>query len=175
MAIPALFLDRDGVINVDIGYLHHKEKLVWVQGIFELLYAFKQRGYLLVMITNQSGIHRGYFSFSLFCDVSVFIQDSLKERLGFALDRIYFCPHLPEEDCVCRKPKIGLLEEVLVDFPDVDVSNSVLVGDSWTDILAGRRMGVGQRFWLHATQNDHALQDHEYLVSALEDILPKLS
>ncbi|RAX57424.1 hypothetical protein CCZ01_06190 [Helicobacter monodelphidis] len=175
MCTKALFLDRDGVINVNTEYLHSASQLTWVEGIFEILSFFKQKGFLLLMVTNQSGIHRHYFSFSEFSTLSLFMQEYLHFQLGFGLDRIYFCPHLPQEECACRKPKAGMIAESLHDFPQIQLSSSVLIGDSWTDILAARNAGIQKSFWLNSsTTKEESLQElkpNEIRISHLQEVI----
>ncbi len=166
----ALFLDRDGIFNEDIGYLHRAENLIWKEGIFELLHFFKQRDYLLLMVTNQSGIHRGYFSFADFCDVSFYIQKTIKHKLQFHLDKIYFCPHTPEEDCLCRKPKGGMIAEAQRDF-NINIENTLFIGDRWSDILAAREYNIPYKFWLNIHKEQQILQQGEHIITHLHDIL----
>ncbi|WP_163555720.1 D-glycero-alpha-D-manno-heptose-1,7-bisphosphate 7-phosphatase [Helicobacter suis] len=147
--MKALFLDRDGVINVDYGYVYTPNKFEFMPGIFDLLKHAKQRGYLLLLVTNQSGIGRGYYSKQDFYHLSNYMQTKLQETLGFSLDRIYFCPHAPEEQCLCRKPKLGMLEQALQDFR-LDLKQSIMLGDKYSDMQFSITGGIGTNLWLQA-------------------------
>jgi D-glycero-D-manno-heptose 1,7-bisphosphate phosphatase len=149
----ALFLDRDGVVNLDRNYVHRAGDVHFTEGVFETCRAFREAGYLVVVITNQSGIGRGYFTEEDFHRLSAWMREEFEGR-GAALDGIYFCPHHPEEGlgryrthCQCRKPAPGMLLEAADDL-DIDLRGSVLVGDKDSDIEAGLRAGVGRNYLL---------------------------
>lgn len=143
MRQKALFLDRDGVVNRDIGYLYKKEEFVFIDGLFELCHHFQKRGFLIFVITNQSGIARGYYSTDQFIELSDWMQDQFLSN-GVVINKVYFCPHLPEisGECSCRKPNPGMILDASREF-DIDLSQSVLVGDKESDIEAGINAGVG--------------------------------
>lgn len=145
MKKKAVFLDRDGVINVDHGYVYAQGDFEFVSGIFELLSFFKSRGYLLLVVTNQSGIARGYYSIDDFLQLTKFMQEEIKNKIGFQLDKVYFCPHL--EGCKCRKPEIGMFNEACMDF-DLDLKNSIMIGDKESDMWAAQNAGVGKKYFL---------------------------
>lgn len=143
-----LFLDRDGVINVDHGYVHTADGVQWVPGVFELARAAASRGMLLVVVTNQAGIGRGYYSVEQFLEFTGWIHRSFRER-GIPLLATYYCPHHPEhalgayrKPCDCRKPGAGMLSAAAAEF-DLDLAASVLVGDKLSDIEASVGAGVG--------------------------------
>lgn len=147
MAQRALFLDRDGVVNVDRGYVHDWADFAFIPDIFTLLKQAKQKGYLLLLVTNQSGIGRGYYSQQDFQNLSDHMQAHLKKRLGFGLDHIYHCPHAPEASCPCRKPKLGMLRQALNDF-DLNLDQSIMLGDKLSDMQFGLEGGMGTNLWL---------------------------
>ncbi|BCZ17506.1 D,D-heptose 1,7-bisphosphate phosphatase GmhB [Helicobacter sp. NHP19-003] len=174
--MKALFLDRDGVVNVDKGYVYLPKDFDFMPGIFTLLKGAKDLGYLLLLVTNQSGIGRGYYGLEDFEALSAHMQARLHEKLGFALDKIYFCPHAPQENCACRKPKIGMLEQALQDF-SINLAESVLVGDQASDIAFGRAGGVGTNLLLTtqatlAPPQEPQTQGH---VARLEQVLDFLT
>lgn len=152
MKKKAVFLDRDGVINVDHGYIYTSKDFDFVSGIFELLSFFKSRGYLLLVVTNQSGIARGYYSIEDFLKLTDFMQESIEKRVGFKLDKVYFCPHF--EGCECRKPKIGMFKEACMDF-DIDLENSIMIGDKESDMQAAQNAGVGKKYFLTLKNPSH--------------------
>ncbi len=147
----ALFLDRDGVINVNHGYVHAPAQTDWVPGIFELARAARAAGFVLVVVTNQAGIARGYYDVARFERYTRWMHERF-EREGAPLLATYYCPHHPEAGigdwrvaCGCRKPEPGMLLAAIGDW-DIDPARSVLVGDQPGDIEAARRAGVTTTF-----------------------------
>lgn len=144
----AVFLDRDGVINKDLGYVYKETDFSFVPGFPELALRLKELDYLLIVVTNQSGIARGYFSEE---DVTKFhkkIQNELLAKVGVSLDRFYICPHHPEGvvkeysiDCLCRKPKRGLVDMALK-HDSIDLNRSFLIGDKASDIDLSIESGI---------------------------------
>jgi D-glycero-D-manno-heptose 1,7-bisphosphate phosphatase len=104
----ALFLDRDGVINVDVGYAHSPEQITFVSGIFDVCRTAVAQGYQLIIITNQSGIGRGYYSEEQFHVLMQWMSKEF-EKEGCPLTAYYYCPHTPADGCDCRKPKAGMI------------------------------------------------------------------
>ena len=122
----ALFLDRDGVINVDKKYTFRNEELQFIEGVQDLIKEAKLKGYYVICITNQSGIARGFFTKNDFHQFMKYLNFRLKTNIGFELDAYYFCPHHPDGiipeysfQCKCRKPKVGLFDLVAKEF-DID-------------------------------------------------------
>ena len=145
--VPAVFFDRDGTLNVDTGYLHEKEKLQWMPEAREAVKLANDRGYLAIVITNQSGVARGMFGEKAVRDLHAYMNEEL-EKIGAHLDGFYYCPHHPEaavpeyrKDCDCRKPKNGLISAACKDF-DIDLGQSLMVGDSPRDVECAERAGV---------------------------------
>ena len=142
-----IFLDRDGTLNVEVNYLHRKEDLVLLPGVPEALKAFKDQGYKLVVITNQAGVARGYYTEDDVRELHRYMNELLAEQ-GAEIDAFYYCPHHPEHgigkykiQCHCRKPETGRFEMAEQDF-DVDKASSWMIGDKLIDIEAGRNYGV---------------------------------
>ena len=127
-----IFLDRDGVINYDYGYVSQIDKFEFIDGVFEACKYFQKLNYEIIIITNQSGIGRGYYSEKEFYTSTQWILNRFKEE-EINILKVYFCPHTPEENCRCRKPNIGMIENACKDF-DIDLENSWLIGDKITDI-----------------------------------------
>lgn len=149
---PALFLDRDGVINIDHGYVYTPAATQWVDGIFDLCRIAAQLGYRLVVITNQAGIARGYYTEAQFLEYTHWVHSVFHER-GIDLLATFYCPHHPTEGqnglrvaCHCRKPAPGMLLEASRRFC-VNLASSALVGDKPSDLEAGSAAGV-QRLYL---------------------------
>ena len=137
----ALFLDRDGVINEDAGYVYRREDFVFKEGIFAALREFAKDGYALVVVTNQSGIGRGYYTLEQFDELCRFMLSEF-EKEGVKIEKIYFCPHAPEADCLCRKPKPGMLLNAANEL-NIDLACSIMIGDKDSDVQAGQSAGVG--------------------------------
>ena len=142
----AAFLDRDGVINVDHGYVGKIEDFSWCDGVFEGLLRLKELGFELVIITNQSGIARGYYSEADFKRLTKWMLTGL-EKQGISVLKVYHCPHAPELGCECRKPKPGMILKAASEL-EIDLKNSILIGDKDSDIAAGLSAGVGDNFKL---------------------------
>lgn len=147
---PAIFLDRDGTINIDHGYVHTSDDFQFIEGTIEALAELKKMGYLLVLVTNQSGIGRGLFTEDQFMHLTEWMDWSLADR-GVDIDGIYFCPHHPEatideyrQVCECRKPQPGMFLEAQK-YLDIDMGASYMVGDKKEDMLAAAAAGVGHK------------------------------
>lgn len=138
--IKALFLDRDGVINYDPGYVYRIEDFEFMPGIFEALAGFMALGYEIFVVTNQSGIGRGYYSEDDFAKLSKYMIDEFKSY-GVEIKKIYHCPHTPSDDCNCRKPKPGMILQALNEH-NIDPQASLIIGDKPSDLEAARRAGV---------------------------------
>lgn len=135
----AIFLDRDGTLNFDSGYLHRIEDWRWLPGAVEGLRAFRQAGYLLVVTTNQSGIARGYYDESQLASLEEWVNTQLQE-LGCPIDAWFHCPHLPDSGCNCRKPEPGMILEA-ASLLKIDPAHSWMLGDRSSDVEAGLRAG----------------------------------
>ena len=139
----AIFLDRDGVINDDRGYVHRVEDFVFLDGVFEALRAFLDMGYKLFIVTNQSGIGRGYYSEEDFKKLTSWMLDQLAKK-NIEVEEVFFCPHHPDEECGCRKPEPGMILEAARKY-GIDLKNSWMIGDKPSDIEAAKRAGVGSQ------------------------------
>ena len=134
----AVFLDRDGTINVEKNYLYKIEDFEFLPGVVESLKSLQQAGFLLIIITNQSGIGRGYYTIQDFQKLNSWMVDYLKSQGVFITD-VYYCPHLPDaqieeyrKDCNCRKPKSGMYEQAIIDH-NIALSESYAIGDKIRD------------------------------------------
>ncbi|MBC7128949.1 MAG: HAD family hydrolase [Thermoplasmatales archaeon] len=139
---PALFIDRDGTINAnEPEYPHKPEHLRIYEDAVELMKEYQNKGYLIIIITNQSGIGRGYFTLEQMQEFNNLLISELAKR-GVKINALYFCPHTPADNCNCRKPKLGLIEQAMKDF-EIDLKNSIIVGDR--DDIEGemaRKLGI---------------------------------
>lgn len=159
MTDKALFLDRDGVINVDRHYVYRIEDFEFVDGIFELCATARARGFRLVVVTNQAGIGRGYYSEDDFGRLTAWMLDQFTAR-GILIDRVYFCPFHPtagigayRRESNDRKPAPGMILKAKAAL-NLDLSRSILIGDKPSDIEAGRAAGIGYNVRLLADYED---------------------
>ena len=148
--IPAIFLDRDGTINIDHGYVHEIDQFQFIDGVIDACIELKAMGFALVLVTNQSGIARGKFTEAQFTTLTEWMDWSLADR-GVDLDGIYYCPHHPQgsvadfsQVCDCRKPKPGMFLSAKEDL-HIDMAASYMVGDKLEDMQAAINAGVGHK------------------------------
>lgn len=175
----ALFLDRDGVINVEQHYIHSREEFRFQDGIFELCQAAQDLGYVLVVVTNQSGIGRAYFTESEFIELTEWMIHEFAQR-EIQIARVYYCPYHPihgvgeyKYDSPDRKPKPGMLLRARADL-NLDLSSSILVGDKLSDINAAKAAGIGTKILLRSIVTEANVQeDHYYISESLDDISHK--
>ena len=120
------------MINYDHGYVSEISKFEFIEGVFEACNHFSKLGYEIAIITNQSGIQRGYFTQKDFINLTNWMKEKFKEN-GINILNVYYCPHGPEDNCECRKPKIGMITQAIGDF-DIDLNKSWLIGDKISDI-----------------------------------------
>lgn len=141
--MKAVFLDRDGTINKRLidDYVKNPQEMELLEGAAEAISLFNQLGYLTIIITNQQGIGKKLMTIEDLEKVHRYMLSLLAEKNAH-IDKIYFCPHLKEENCSCRKPKTGLLEQALLDFPSLDIQKSFFIGDSESDILAAKNFNL---------------------------------
>ncbi len=145
----AVFLDRDGTLNVDYGYVWEISRFQFIEGVIEACLQLQQLGYALVLVTNQSGIARGYFSEAQFHTLNDWMTQILAQH-GVQLAATYYCPHHPEgrgvyrQHCHCRKPQPGLLWTAQQHL-SLDLAHSYFVGDTVTDLQAATAAGIGTK------------------------------
>ena len=147
----AIFLDRDGVINYDHEYTYQIKDFIFIPDVFEVCKQFIQLGYQLIIITNQSGIARGYYSEQDFENLNQWMLEQFKIN-GIEIKAVYYCPHHPEKGldkyktaCDCRKPEPGMIKQAALEH-QIDLPQSILIGDNLSDIKAGKAAGVGKNF-----------------------------
>ncbi|MED3778581.1 D-glycero-beta-D-manno-heptose 1,7-bisphosphate 7-phosphatase [Geobacillus stearothermophilus] len=163
----ALFLDRDGVINVEKEYLYKIEEFEFIDGVFETCRYFQDLGYLIIVITNQAGIARGFYNEE---DFKIITDWMLKEfeKEGVKITKVYYCPHHPEfsGECECRKPKPGMILEAQKEF-NIDLAKSILVGDKNSDIEAGITAGIGKNYLI---TTGHKITENRFGVKILHNL-----
>ena len=176
-----MFLDRDGVINVDRAYVHRPEDFEFIDGIFDLCRRARQQDYLIFVITNQAGIARGFYTEDDFLTLTQWMCEAF-ENAGAAIDRVYFCPFHAEHgvgkykrESAFRKPAPGMILQAAKEF-DVDLEHSVLVGDMETDIESGVAAGVGCNLLFRPHTGVPAIASvATRQVSSLADVYPYLT
>jgi len=139
----ALFLDRDGVINIDKVHVHTVEEFEFTPGVFGLAKSYADKGYLIIVITNQAGIAKGLYTEEDFEKLTVWMVGEFAKN-GISIAKVYHCPHHPDYtgECDCRKPRPGMILRAIKEF-NLDAKSCVLVGDNESDLEAGRRAGIG--------------------------------
>ena len=140
MTIKTIFLDRDGVINKEVGYLHKIEDFKFINGVFEACRYFQSLDYQIIVVTNQSGIGRGYYDKDAFHVVNSWMLEQFKNKRIEILD-VFFCPHTPESNCDCRKPKPGMFNQAN-EKHDIDMEKSWMIGDKEADVAAANFAGI---------------------------------
>jgi D-glycero-D-manno-heptose 1,7-bisphosphate phosphatase len=173
---PALFLDRDGVINIEKDYLYRIDDFEFIHGIFPTLRKASSCGYALIIVTNQAGIARGYYSEEDY----IILRDWLFEEFAkqeIKIDAEYFCPHHPSckgpygIECECRKPKPGMLISASHDY-DIDLKSSIMVGDKESDIGAGFNAGVRR---LVLVRSGHVIDETHTLATEIINSIADLA
>jgi len=164
--MKAIFLDRDGIINKDHSYIYKKEDFEFCDGIFETLGHFISLGYTLFIVTNQSGIGRGYYSEEDFEKLTTWMLEVLMHN-NIKISKVYHCPHSPDENCICRKPKIGMFKKAQEEF-EIDMKNSWMIGDKPSDIQAGQNANIGNTIFVNKTST---CEDASYSVKSILDTI----
>tara|TARA_X000000950_G_C13677366_1_gene562525 strand:+ start:122 stop:613 length:492 start_codon:yes stop_codon:yes gene_type:complete len=157
-----LYLDRDGIINKHIPYVGTLERFHWYYEIFTIAKYFQKKGFAIKIVTNQSGIQRGYYSWDDYTKICLHMLREF-ERIGIDIE-IRTCPHRPETNCKCRKPKIGM-------FLDERHEDDIMIGDQISDMLAAKNAGIKHRWLLSENVNsDYATKkflSHDLLINYL--------
>ena len=153
MKRPAVFIDRDGTISEEVGYVNHPSRFQIYPYSFEAIKLLNEKGWLAIVVTNQAGVARGYFSEDVIKDIHQQLNRKMIESEA-RLDAIYYCAHHPTVgeppyrlDCDCRKPKAGLIDRAAKDF-EIDLASSWMVGDRYSDIELARNAGLHSAFVL---------------------------
>lgn len=143
MKNKALFLDRDGVINKEINYLFKIKKFQFNKGIFKVCNYFIEKGFIIIVITNQAGIARGFYNESDFEKITLWMHNEFRKR-NIKIEKTYHCPHHPEftqQNCNCRKPQPGMIFQAKAEY-NIDLKSSFLIGDKISDIQSGINAGI---------------------------------
>jgi D-glycero-D-manno-heptose 1,7-bisphosphate phosphatase len=140
MPLKTIFLDRDGVINKEVNYLHKIEDFEFIPGVFDACLFFQNLDYQIIIVSNQSGIARGFFTENDYHILTKWMVNQFLMR-GVSILDTFFCPHGPEESCNCRKPKSGMFINAIKKY-DIELENSWMIGDKETDVEAANLAGI---------------------------------
>ena len=165
----ALFLDRDGVINVEKDYLFKIKEFEFIDGIFELCRHYQNLGYIIIVVTNQSGIARKYYTQEDFNKLTIWMISEFLQK-DIEIKKVYFCPHHPDitGECECRKPHAKMLLDASNEF-DIDLKSSIIIGDKESDIEAGLNVGIKETYLFNENQNINYSKAVK-IVSSLKEI-----
>lgn len=165
----ALFLDRDGVINIEKDYLYKIEEFEFIDGVFELCKYYQNLGYIIIVVTNQSGIARKYYTEENFKKLTTWmISEFLQKNID--IKKVYYCPHHPDitGECECRKPHAKMLLDACAEF-DIDIKNSIIIGDKERDIEAGLNAGIKESYLFNEDKKIKSSKATK-IVSSLKEI-----
>lgn len=158
----AVFLDRDGVINVDTGHVHRIDQFVFTDFIFDLCRKYQQAGYLLFVVTNQAGIGKGLYDEQDFFSLTEYMLYEMKTQ-GIEITKVYYCPHKPEDHCDCRKPMPGMFIKAIQDF-GLNYEESIAIGDKLTDLEAAYAAGIRKLYYVSSKYETYDVPfDYEVL------------
>lgn len=149
----ALFLDRDGVINIDYGHVYKAEDFVFYDGIFDICKKYQDEGYLIFVISNQAGIAKGMYQLEDLEKLDSYMKDVFLKK-EIKITNSYYCPHKSEDKCNCRKPEPGLILKAKNDY-DIDLENSILIGDKMSDLEAGNKAGIKTLLFKKGKYSEH--------------------
>lgn len=165
----AVFLDRDGTLNIEKGYIRKVENLELIPGTAKAIRALNDAGILAILVTNQTGAARGFYALEHIEALNQRLADLLKCEAGAFLDAVFYCPHLAKSeleafavDCCCRKPELGMIEAACKQFPDIELEKSYMIGDKASDVVLA--LNAGCRSVLVTTGYGQRVLDGKYQV-----------
>lgn len=156
----ALFLDRDGIINEDYGYVHKIEDFKFTDFIFDLCKKYQDQGYMIIVVTNQAGIAKGFYSEEDSIKLNHYMVNEFKKK-GIIISKTYYCPHRDEDSCNCRKPKPGMFLQAIKEY-NIDPIVSIAIGDKMSDLEAANKAGIGKLYY-KKTRYDEYDVDFDYV------------
>lgn len=166
--MKTIFIDRDGVINKEVGYLHKIEDFKFIDGVFESFKHFNNNGFSLIIITNQSGIGRGYYKEIQFITLNNWMLSIFKKNNVDILD-VFYCPHTQHDNCKCRKPKTGMFKNADSKY-NIDKKNSWMIGDKESDILAANTFGITNTILVKSGHNiDEKRSNAKFILPSIKE------
>jgi len=164
-----VFLDRDGVINIEKDYLYKIEDFEFIDGLFSSLQYLQTLGFKFIIITNQSGIGRGYYTLEQYNILTLWMKEQFKQQ-GIDIVEVYCCPHAPDKNCSCRKPNIGMIEQASK-ILNIDYKNSWLIGDKSSDIQTAINANIKNTIQVRSGHKfDENNSKADYIVDSMKDI-----
>ena len=164
MKSKAVFLDRDNTLIYDKGYTYKPDELKWIPGSINCLQSFSSKGFKLIVITNQSGVARGYYNEQEVQRFHIFMNAELFQQTNIVIDKFYYCPHFLDgkiakykKKCDCRKPGNKLFKRAITEL-SIDPVSSIVIGDNITDIIPAFELGVCKGYLLHNNPNLNSLR-----------------
>jgi len=174
LSIKVVFLDRDGVINEEVGYLHKIKDFKFINGVIDSCNYFLSLGYQIIVVTNQSGIGRGLYKEEDFHILNQWMLDNFEQE-GVRILDVFFCPHGPDDNCYCRKPKPGLFKDAK-EKHDIDMNKSWMIGDKEADIEAANNAGISQTILVRSGHIiDEDATKSKYILDSIIDIVDVIS
>jgi len=175
----ALFLDRDGIINTDFGYVHKPADFEFISGIFDLCRYAQDMGYHIYIITNQAGIARGYYTVEDFHSLTQWMVAEFKKE-NVVISDVYFCPHHPEKGsseyvkkCKCRKPEPGMILKAQKEH-ELDLAHSIFIGDKVSDMQAAEAAGIHNKVLVESRYHSEDFHNAHH-VQSIKEAIPYLS
>jgi len=169
-----VFLDRDGVINEEVGYLHKIKDFKFINGVIDSCSYFLSLGYQIIVVTNQSGIGRGLYKEEDFHILNQWMLDNFEQE-GVRILDVFFCPHGPDDNCYCRKPKPGLFKDAK-EKHGIDMNKSWMIGDKEADIEAANNAGISQTILVRSGHIiDEDATKSKYILDSIIDIVDVIS
>jgi len=166
MSIKSIFLDRDGVINKDISYLHKIDDFEFITGVFEACRHFESLNYELIIVTNQSGIARQLYTENDYQVITKWMINQFKKNDVNILD-VFHCPHGPNSNCICRKPKPGMFIDAQIRY-NIDMENSWMIGDNEIDISAANSAGITKTILVKSGHKvDETESNSKYIIESI--------
>jgi len=164
-----IFLDRDGVINREKDYLYKVDEFEFIDGVFSALQYLQKLGYKLIIITNQSGIGRGYYTLEQYNILTIWMKEQFEQKEIDILE-VYCCPHTPDENCLCRKPNIGMIQQA-TKIIEIDYEHSWLIGDKSSDIQTAINANIKNTVQVRSGHTfDETNSKANYIIDSLKDI-----
>ena len=168
MTIKTIFLDRDGIVNKDVRYLYKIKDFEFVDGIFEACLCFHNLGYQIIIVTNQSGIFRGYYNESHYQELTQWMLSQFEINNISILD-IFHCPHGPNSTCSCRKPKPGMFLSAKTKH-NIDMKKSWMIGDKEVDIIAANASGISNTILVRSGHRiDESKSNASFLLDSIQE------
>ena len=164
--MKALFLDRDGVINIDRNYVYKISDFTFIDDIFKVTKYYQGMGYLIIVVTNQTGIGLGLYTFEDFLNVNNYMIDGFKEH-DVTINDVFYCPHNPELNCDCRKPKPKMFFQAKEKY-NINLEESVMIGDKITDAQAAHNAGIKE---IYLINNDKELDFDVTRIKSLLEVI----